>query len=114
MDGAKDGGFEARKREVETRGGAASVVAIGTGKMGVGKMVFMWIARGGFGGGAVLVVDFAVAGGGDIGATGVGKTENFGDFVETFADGIVAGGADDLEGVVGRHMNNLGMATRDD
>ena len=47
-------------------------------------------------------------------AARVGKTENFGDFVETFADGVVSGGADDFELIVGLHIDDLGMAARDD
>ena len=47
-------------------------------------------------------------------AARVGKTENFGDFVETFADGVVSGGADDFKLIVSFHVDDLGVAARDD
>ena len=47
-------------------------------------------------------------------ATRVGKTKDFGDLVEAFADGIVVGGADNFEIVVGGHVKNLGMAAGND
>ncbi len=50
---------------------------------------------------------------GDSGTARVGKAEDLGDFVETFADGVVAGGADDFEMVVGGHVEDLGVAAGD-
>ena len=79
LDGAEDGGFEAGEGKVEV------------GHFGVGEGVFFWVT--GFGG-------FT-----DGGAAGVGKTEDFGDFVEAFADGVVVGGADNLEVVVVFHVD---------
>ena len=49
----------------------------------------------------------------DGGAAGVGEAEDFGDFVEAFADGVVASGADDLEVAVAGHFDDLGVATGD-
>ena len=86
LDGAEDGSLEAGEGEVET------------GDLRVGEVVFVGIA--------------IFGGCGDGGAAGVGEAEDFGDFVETLADGVVAGGADDFEGVVGRHVENLGVAAR--
>lgn len=88
LDGTEHGGFESREGKIEIW------------DFGVGKFV------------GVRVAIFGAFG--DGGAAGVGKAENFGDFVETFADGVVAGGADDLELVVGGHEDDLGVATRDD
>ena len=53
-------------------------------------------------------------GGGDGGTTWVGEAEDFSDLVETFADGVVEGGADNLEGVGRGHVDELGVAARDD
>ena len=89
LDGAEDGGFEAGEGEVE-----------GVFCFGVGEGVFFRVA--GFGGG------------GDGGAAGVGEAEDFGDFVEAFADGVVEGGADDVEVVVAGHADDLGVAAGDD
>lgn len=50
---------------------------------------------------------------GDGGTSWVGKTEDFGNFVETFANGVVASGADNFKMVVALHMNNLGVSARD-
>ena len=66
----------------------------------MGEFVFVFVAR--------------LAGFGDGWATRVGKTEDFGDFVETFANGVVASGADDFKIVVGGHAEDLGVAARDD
>ncbi len=82
---SQDGGFEAREREVE-----------GVFRFGVGERVFFW--------GALF------CGLGDGGAAGVGETEDFGDFVETFADGVVESSADDLEVVMFSHADDLGVA----
>ena len=63
----------------------------------------------------VIFMRIAIFGGfRDRGATRVGETKDFGDFVKTFADGVVSGGADDFELVVGGHTNNLGVAAGDD
>ncbi len=51
---------------------------------------------------------------GDFGTAWIGKTEDFGDFVKTFANGIVFGGANNFEGIMGGHGEDLGMATRND
>lgn len=51
---------------------------------------------------------------GDRGTARVGETEDFGDFVEAFADGVVESRADDFEVVVGGHFDDLGVAARDD
>ena len=51
--------------------------------------------------------------GSDGGAAGVGEAEEFGYFVEDFADGVVAGGADDIEMVVVGHVDELGVTTGD-
>ena len=63
-------------------------------------MVFIWVALLGFLG--------------DVWAARVGKTENLGDFIKTFTNGVVAGGADDFEMIVALHVNDLGVATTDD
>ena len=49
----------------------------------------------------------------DAGAAGVGEAEDFGGFVEGFADGVVEGGADDFEGVVALHVDELSVAAGD-
>ena len=85
LDGAKDSGFEAGEGEVE-----------GVFCFWVGEVVFFWVA--GFGGAR------------DGGAAGVGEAEDFGDFVEAFADGVVQRRADDVEFVVGGHADDLGEA----
>lgn len=88
MDGAKDGGFETTEREVET--------------------VDFWHRK---------LIGFFVAferGASNSGATWVGKSENFGDFIENFADGIVASAADDMKIVVALHIYNLRMAAGND
>ena len=57
-----------------------------------------------------------VAGEGEFGnrwAAGIGKTEDFGDFVEAFADGVVASGTNNLEMIMLRHVDNLGVAAGD-
>ena len=66
----------------------------------MGKKIFFWIS--GFGCG------------GDGGAARVGKTKNFGDFIETFADGIIESGADDFKLIMVFHANDLSMTSRDD
>ena len=67
---------------------------------GVGKGIFLRVA--GFGG-------FS-----DSGTTWVGKTENFGDLIETFADSVVFAAADDLKMIMLRHADDLGVTARDD
>lgn len=88
MDGAKDGGFKTAEREVET--------------------VDFWHRE---------LIGFFVAferGASNSGATWVWKSENFGDFIENFADGIVASAADDMKIVVALHIYNLRMAAGND
>lgn len=48
------------------------------------------------------------------GTTGVGEAEDFGDFVKTFTDGVIAGGADNFEMIVAGHIDNLSVPARDD
>lgn len=88
LDGAEHGGFESRERKIEV------------GDFGMRKFI------------SVRITVFGTLGNG--GAAGVGKTEDFGDFVEAFADGIVAGSANDFELIMGGHVDDLGVATRDD
>ena len=88
LDGAKDGGFETTEREVET--------------------VDFWHRK---------LIGFFVAfecGASNSGATWVGETENFGDFIENFADGVIASAADDMKIVVVLHIYNLRMAAGND
>ena len=85
MDGTEDGGLEAREGEIKGGG------AIGVFNDGMGEFVFVFVA---FLGGLR-----------DGGATWIGKTEDFGDFVKTFADGVVSRGADDLEIGVAGHID---------
>ncbi len=66
----------------------------------MGKGVFGWVA---------LLGAF-----GDGGAARIGKTKDFGDFVEAFADGVVASGTNNLEMIMLRHVDNLGVAAGDD
>ena len=88
MDGTQNGGFETAKREVET--------------------VDFWNWK---------LVSVGIAfecGASNSGATWVWKSENFGDFIENFADGIVASAADDMKVVVVLHIYNLRMAAGND
>lgn len=85
LDGAEHGSFESREGKIEIR------------NFGMGKFVGVRVA---------ILGTF-----GDGGTTRVGKAEDFGDFVEAFADGIVAGSADDFELIVGGHVDNLGVTT---
>jgi len=50
----------------------------------------------------------------DAGASGIGETEDFGDFIESFADGIVQSGADNFEIIVRFHVDELGVTAGDD
>lgn len=84
MDGAKNGGFEAGEREIETV------------NLWMRKAVFMRVA-----------IERAL---GDVGAAGVGEADDFGDFVEAFADGIVAGGTNNLEMIMLGHIDDLSVA----
>lgn len=88
LDGAKDGSFEAREREIE----AVDV--------GMRERVFGRVA--------------IYCAGGDRGAAGVGETEDFRDLVETLTDGVVASGTDNLKVIVLGHVDDLGMAAGDD
>ncbi len=61
-------------------------------------------------------IGLGVAGEGEFGnrwAAGIGKTEDFGDFIKTFTDSVVACGADDFELVMGGHVEDLGVSARD-
>lgn len=51
---------------------------------------------------------------GDGGAARVGKAEDFGDFVETFTDSVVAGGADNFEVIVRGGVEDLGVSAGND
>ena len=51
---------------------------------------------------------------GDFGAARIGKAEDFGDFVEAFADGVVTGCADNFKGIMGGHREDLGVAAGND
>ncbi len=88
MNGAENGGFETGEGEIEAV------------DFGVGKGILLGIA--------------VPRTNGDGGSAGVGQAEDFGDFVETFADSVVAGGADDFEMVMGGHVEDLGVAAGDD
>lgn len=88
MDGTQNGGFETAKREVET--------------------VDFWNWK---------LVSVGIAfecGASNSGATWVGKSENFGDFIENFADGVIASATDDMKVVVALHIYNLRMAAGND
>ena len=88
MDGTQNGGFETAKREVET--------------------VDFWNWK---------LVSVGIAfecGASNSGATWVGETENFGDFIENFADGVIASATDDMKVVVALHIYNLRMAAGND
>ena len=100
LDGAKEGGFEAGVAKIE-----------GIIEVGVGEDESVAVARGGFYSlASVSFGDFTEGGFGNRRAARVRKTEDFRDFVETFADGVVVGGADDFEMVVGGHADDLGVA----
>ena len=51
---------------------------------------------------------------GNSGPTGIGKTEDFRNLIKTFADGVVASGADNFEVIVVGHMDDLGVTAGDD
>lgn len=84
MNGAKNGGFEAGKGKVETV------------NLGMREGVAAGIAFG---------CELA-----DGGSAWIGQVKDFGDFIEAFADGVVASSANDLEVIVSGHMNELSMA----
>lgn len=87
LNGAEYGGFEAGKGKVKIF------------NLGVGKVVFSRVAVfGGFG---------------NRRPAWVGKTKDFGDFIEAFADGIVVSGADDFEVIMLGHSDDLGVTARD-
>ncbi len=88
LDGAEDGGLEAGEREVE---------AI---NLRMWERVFSRVA--------------IESGLGDGRAARVGKAEDLGDFVEAFTDGVVAGGANDVELIMSGHVDDLSVAARDD
>lgn len=85
LGGAENGGFETGKRKIKTV------------NFGVREGVFVAVAM--FG-------DLA-----DLRAAWVGEAKDFGDFVETFTDGVISGGADDVEMVMFCHINELSVAT---
>ena len=87
MDGTQDGGLEATEGEIEFA------------DFGNRKFVFLWIAR------------FGCFG--DGGAARVGEAKNFGNFVEAFADGVVAGSADYFEIIMTVHIDNLSVSAGD-
>ena len=92
MDGAEDCCFEAREGKVERLG------AVGIFEDGVGELIFVRVAFfGSFG---------------DSGAARVGKTEDFGDFIKAFTDGVVAGSGNNFKIGVAGHINNLSVAAR--
>ncbi len=86
LDGAENSGFKAAEREVEVA------------DLRDWKVIFVLVAS--FGG-------FS-----DRWAARVGEAENFGDLVETFANGVVASSADDIEMVVTLHVDDLSVAAR--
>ena len=88
LDGAEDGGFETTEGKVET--------------------VDVWNRQ-------MIFVRVTLEGGlSNGGAAWIGETEDFGDFVEDFADGVVTSAADNMEIVVVSHVDNLGVTTGDD
>lgn len=87
LDSAENGGFDAAKGEIE---------AVDFWNW---EMIFVWVA----------LLDLF----GDVWAARVGKAENFGDFVKTFAYGVVTRAADDFEMIVAFHVDNLGVTTTD-
>ena len=88
MDGAKEGGFETRKRKVE----------------GIGE----WVRKNK----AMRIARFGETG--NSWTAWIGKTKNFGDFIKTFTDGIIASRGDNFKMIVGRHADDLSMAARND
>ncbi len=88
MDSTKEGGFETRERKIERIG------------EGMREGETMRVAR------------FREIG--NSGATRIGKTENFGDFIEAFTDGIVTSRGDNFEMIMGGHADNLGVAAGND
>ena len=88
LDGAEHGGFEPGEGKIEI------------GDLWMGKIISVGVA---------ILSTFS-----DGGAARVGETEDFGDFVKTFANGIVSSGADDFKLVMSGHVDDLGVATRDD
>ena len=88
MDGAKEGGFETRKRKVE----------------GIGE----WVRKNK----AMRIARFGETG--NSWTAWIGKTKNFGDFIKTFTDGIIASRGDNFKMIVGRHADDLSMTTGND
>ena len=88
LDGAKNGSLETTERKIKLV------------DFRDGEVIFMRIA--------------SLGGSGNGGAAWVGKTENFGDFIETFANGVIAGSANNFEIVVTLHIYNLGVTARND
>ena len=88
MDGAKEGGFETGERKVE----------------GIGE----WMRKSE----TMRVTRFSEMG--NSWAARIGKTKNFGDFIEAFTDGIVTGRGDDFEMIMMFHADDLSMTTGND
>lgn len=88
LDGPEDGSFEPREGKIEV------------GDVRMGEMIGVGIA--------------GLGAASDGRSAGVRQTENLGDLVKTFADSIVASGADNFELVMSGHIENLSMAARDD
>ena len=59
-------------------------------------------------------MDITSGGGRNGGTAGIFESEDFCDFVKTFADSIIKGGTDYFEMVMFFHVNDLGVTTRDD
>lgn len=59
----------------------------------------------------------AIAGEGGMGdswSTWIRETENLGDFIKTFTNGVVSCGTNDFEMIMSVHFKNLSMATGND
>ena len=88
MDGAKEGGFETREGKIERIGewvGESETMRITR----FSELRNSWAAR-------------------------IGKTKNFGDFIEAFADRIITSRGDNLKMIMRGHADNLSMAARND
>lgn len=51
---------------------------------------------------------------GDSWSTWIRETENLGDFIKTFTNGVVSCGANDFKMIMSIHFKNLSMATGND
>ena len=88
MDGAKEGGFETRERKI--------------------KRIGEWVRKSK----AMGITRFSETG--NSWAARIGKTKNFGDFIEAFTDGIVTSRGDNFKMIVSGHADDLGVAARND